>query len=139
MLRMYVMDKPGKWEDYLHLVEFSYNNNFQVSAGMSPFEILCGSKCNTPISWSIPVDILMLGPNLLKDMELTVKQVQQNLKAGQDRQKSYVDLKITPREFQVGDHLYIKINHKKSTLRLGKYNKFQPRYGKAFEIIAKVG
>ena len=37
---MYVMDKLGKWEDYLHLVEYSYNNNFQVSAGMSPFEIL---------------------------------------------------------------------------------------------------
>ena len=50
MLRMYVMDKPGKWEDYLHLVEFSYNNNFQVSASMSPIEILYGRKCNTPIS-----------------------------------------------------------------------------------------
>ena len=40
MLKMYVMDKLGKWEDYLHLVEFAYNNNFQVFAGMSPFEIL---------------------------------------------------------------------------------------------------
>ena len=47
MLRMYVMDKPGKWEDYLHLVEFDYNNNFQVSVGMSPFEKLYGCKCNT--------------------------------------------------------------------------------------------
>ena len=65
MLRMYVMDKPGKWEDYLHLVEFAYNNNFHVSAGMSPFEILYGSKCNNPISWSIYVDRLMLGPDLL--------------------------------------------------------------------------
>ena len=70
---MYVMDKPGKWEDYLHLVEFAYNNNFQVSAGMSPFKILYGCKCNTPISWSSPVDVLMIGPDLLKDMELTVK------------------------------------------------------------------
>ena len=42
MLGMYVMDKPCKWEDYLHLVEFSYKNNFQVSTGMSPFEILYG-------------------------------------------------------------------------------------------------
>ena len=50
MLRMYVMDKPGKWEDYLQLVEFAYNNNFQVSLGLSPFEILYGHKCNTPIS-----------------------------------------------------------------------------------------
>ena len=80
MLRMYVMDKLGKWEDYLHLVEFAYNNNFQVSTGMSPFEILYGCKCNAPISWSSQVDRLMLGPELLKDMELTVKHVQQNLK-----------------------------------------------------------
>ena len=99
MLRMYVMEKPGKWEDYLHLVEFAYNNNFQASAGMSPFEILYGCKCNTPISWRILVDRLMLGPNLLKDTELTVKQVHQNLKVAQDRKKSYADLKRTPREF----------------------------------------
>ena len=63
MLRMYVMDKPGKWEDHLRLVEFSYNNDFQVSTQMSPFEILYGSKCNTPIYWSSLVDRLMLGPD----------------------------------------------------------------------------
>ena len=73
MLRMYVMDKLGKWEEYQHLVEFAYNNNFQVSAGMIPFEILYGCKCNTPISWSSLVDRLMLGPALLKYMKLTVK------------------------------------------------------------------
>jgi hypothetical protein len=28
MLRMYVMDKPSKWKDYLHLVEFAYNNGY---------------------------------------------------------------------------------------------------------------
>ena len=75
------MDKPSKWEDYLHLVEFDYNNNFHVFAGMSPFEILYGRKCNTPISWRSPVDKLMLGHGILKYMELTIKHVQQNLKA----------------------------------------------------------
>ena len=50
MLRMYVMENPGKWEDYLHLVEFSYNNNFQVVAGMCPLELLYEHKSNTPIS-----------------------------------------------------------------------------------------
>jgi hypothetical protein len=40
MLRMYVMDKPSKWEDYLHLVEFAYNNGYQASLKMSPFEAL---------------------------------------------------------------------------------------------------
>ena len=66
MLRMYVMDQPSKWEDYLHLVEFSYNNHYQASAKLSPFEILYGRKCNTPISWSNPVYRVMLGPELLK-------------------------------------------------------------------------
>jgi hypothetical protein len=44
MLRMYVMEKPSKWEDYLHLVEFSYNNGYQASLKMSPFEALYGRK-----------------------------------------------------------------------------------------------
>ena len=69
MLRMYVMDKPGKWEDYLHLEEFAYNNGYRASTKMSHFEILYGHKCNMPISWSNPVDRLMLGTDLLEDME----------------------------------------------------------------------
>ena len=73
LLRIYVKEQPGKWEDYLHLVEFSYNNHYQASARYSPFEILYGRKCNTPISWSNPVDRLVLGPELLKEMELIVK------------------------------------------------------------------
>jgi hypothetical protein len=38
MLRMYVIDKQYKWEDYLHLVQFSYNNGYQASLKMGPFE-----------------------------------------------------------------------------------------------------
>ena len=50
---------------------------------------------------------LVLGPELLKEMEVLVKQVQGNLKIAQDRQKSQVDLKRTPKEFQVGEHVFI--------------------------------
>ena len=99
MLRMYVKEHPGKWEDYLHLVDFSYKNHYQASTRYSPFEILYGKKCNTPISWSNWVDRLVLGPELLKEMELIVKQVQGNLKVAQDRQKSQADLKRTQKEF----------------------------------------
>ena len=52
-----------------------------------------GRKCNTPISWSNPVDRLMLRPYLLKEMELTMKHVQSNPKLAQDKQKSHADLK----------------------------------------------
>ena len=80
MLRMYLMDKPGKWEAYLHLLEFFYNNNFHVPTGMSPFEFFYGHKCNSLISWRSTIDRLILGPELLKYMELAVKQVHRNLR-----------------------------------------------------------
>jgi hypothetical protein len=44
MLRMYVIDKPSKWEDYLHLIKFYYNNGYQASLKMSPFKALYGRK-----------------------------------------------------------------------------------------------
>jgi hypothetical protein len=69
MLRMYVMDKPSKWEDYLHLVEFAYNNGYQTSLKMSPFEELYGRKCNTPVIWDNLVDRAVVGLDLLREME----------------------------------------------------------------------
>ena len=65
MLRMYVIEKPTKWEDYLHLVEFPYKNGYQERAKMRPFEILYRSKCATPSSWDSPMDHFLVGPKML--------------------------------------------------------------------------
>ena len=119
MLRMYVRDYPKKWEDYLHLVEFAYNNHYQASAKLSPFEILYGRKCKTPITWNNPVDRLMLRPDLLKELELIVKQVQSNLNNAQNKQKSHADLKRTQKEFQVGVHVFVKVKPRKISFNLG--------------------
>ena len=62
MLRMYVMDKPTKWEDYLHLLEFAYNNGQQASLGMSSYEYLYGRRCRTPMNWDNLVNRIVLGP-----------------------------------------------------------------------------
>ena len=80
MLRMYVMDNPTKWEDYLHLVEFAYNNGQQASLGMSPYELLYGRRCRTPVTWDNPVNKVVLGPELLKKMEQEVVKIRQNQK-----------------------------------------------------------
>ena len=118
MSRMYVKEQPSKWEEYLHLVEFAYNNHCQASSKFSPFEIMYGRKCNTPISTSNHVDRLILGPELLKEMELTMKQVQGNLKVTRDRQKSQANIKRTQKEFQVGEHVFIKVKPKKEFLKI---------------------
>ena len=64
------------------------------------------------------MDRLVLGPELLKEMEEIVKQVQGNLKIAQDHQKSQADLKRTPKGFQVGENVFIKLRPKKSSLKL---------------------
>jgi hypothetical protein len=69
MLRMYMMVKPSKCEDYIHLVEFAYNNGYQASLKMSPFEALYGRQCNTLVSWDNPTDREVVGLELLKEME----------------------------------------------------------------------
>ena len=66
MIRMYVMEKPTKWDDYLHLVEFAYNNGQQASLGMIPYEALYGRKCRTLVTWDNPVDSIILGARFLK-------------------------------------------------------------------------
>ena len=85
------MNKPSKWEDYLHLVEFAYNNGQQASLGMSPYKALYGRRCRTPVTWDDPVNRIVLGSDVLKEMEQEVAKIRQSLKASQDRQKSYAD------------------------------------------------
>ena len=75
MLRMYIMNDPRKWEDYLHLAEFVYNNVSKDSTKMSRFEVLYGWKCRTIVTWDSPVDWLMLGPYLLMELEQLVTKV----------------------------------------------------------------
>ena len=85
MLCMYVRTKLNKWEDYLHLVEFAYNNGYQTLAKLSPFEILYSRKCTTAIKWDNPTEKIMVGPEIPQEMENMVNKVQQNLKEAQDR------------------------------------------------------
>ena len=75
------MDKPSKWEYYLHLVEFDYNKEQQASLGMSPYEALYGRRCRTPLTWDNPVKKVVVGPKLLKEMEKEVVKIRPNLKA----------------------------------------------------------
>eukprot|EP00253_Pinus_taeda_P008175 PITA_08175 len=113
MLRTYVMQQPTRWEEYLHLVEFAYNNGYHSSLKMSPFEVLYGRKCRTPSSWGGPEDKFLLGPEMLEEMEVMVKKVRANLKMAQDRQKNFADRKRTFKEYQVepeGEFLVEPVN-----------------------------
>jgi hypothetical protein len=138
ILRMYVMDKPSIWEDYLHLVEFAYNNGYHALLKMSPFEALYGRKCNTPMSWDNPADRTVVGPDLLKEMEDQMIKIKQNLKSSQDRQKIYADKNKTHREFKVGDQVFLKVKANMSSLKLGSCAKLAAIFCGPFEILERI-
>jgi hypothetical protein len=139
MLRMHVMHQLKKWEDYLPLVEFAYNNGYHESLKMIPFKALYGRQCKILISWSNPVDRITIRLDMLKEMEQQVIQIKKTLKISQDRQKSYADIKRTPREFKIGDHVYLRVRPRKSSLEMGTCAKMTPRYCGPFEILDREG
>lgn len=106
MLKMYVIDKLARWEDYLHLVEFTYNNGYQETIGMSPFEAQYSKKCRTLTTWDGAVKRVIVGQDMLKEMEQKMVKIRQNMKVAQDRQKNHVDLKRTHKEFKSRYHVY---------------------------------
>ena len=76
---------------------------------------------------------------MLKEIEQKVIYIKQNLKTTQNRQKSYAYMKRTPREFKVGDHVYLQVRPRKSSLRMGSCAMLAPQYRGPFEVLDRVG
>ena len=93
MLRACALDYGSSWDDNLPYAEFSYNNSYQASLKMAPFEALYGRRCMTPLMWDEVGDCQLLGTNVIKESEENVKLIQDRLKVAQSRQKSYADTK----------------------------------------------
>ena len=65
--------------------------------------------------------------------------IRQRLLKAQSRQKSYADVRRQPLEFEVGDHVFLKVMLKRGVVRLGKRGKLSPRFIRPFGILKKVG
>ncbi|GJS57744.1 putative reverse transcriptase domain-containing protein [Tanacetum coccineum] len=109
MLRACVIDFGKGWEKHLPLVEFSYNNSYHASIKATPFEALYGRKCRSPVCWAEVGD------------------------------RSYANIRRNPLEFQVGDHVMLKVSPRKGVIRFGKRGKLNPRYIGPFKILERIG
>ena len=70
---------------YLPLVEFAYNNSFQVTIGMTPYEALYGRKCRTPICWNEVGERKLSSEELIRVSTEKIQVVREKLKVAQDR------------------------------------------------------
>ena len=85
MLRASALDFKGSWDQHLPLIEFAYNNNFQASIQMAPYEALYGRKCRSPIGWFELGEEDLLGPNLVHQAIEKVKLIRDRLHTTQCR------------------------------------------------------
>ncbi|GKB83238.1 putative reverse transcriptase domain-containing protein [Tanacetum coccineum] len=126
MLRAYVIDFVKGWERHLPLEEFSYNNSYHASIKATPFEALYGQKCRSPVCWAEVGDVQLTGPKIIHETTEKIVPIRQHLQAARDRQRSYANVRQKPLEFQVGDHVMLKVSPRKGVIQFQKRGKLNP-------------
>jgi hypothetical protein len=106
---------------------------------MAPFKVLYGRRCCTPLNWIESGEKVIFGPDLVQEVESIVHQVQENLKAAKSHQETYANKRRRPLEFEVGNHVYLKVSPMKGMKRFGVKGKLAPRYIGPFPILEKYG
>jgi hypothetical protein len=71
---------------------------------------------------------------LVIEAEEKVSVIQENLRVAQSRQKSYFDKRRKPLQFEVGDHIYLRVSPIKGVQRFGLRGKLAPRYAGPYEV-----
>jgi hypothetical protein len=106
---------------------------------MSPFQVLYGRSCRTPLHWDQPGEKQVFGPDILLEAKENIKMVRENLKIAQSRQPSYADTRRRDLSFEVGDFVYLKVSPIRGVRRFGVKGKLAPRYVGPYQILVKRG
>ena len=128
MLRACILDFQGSWDTKLPLIEFTYNNSYQATIGMAPYEALYGRKRRSPVHWDEVGERSLLGPEMVQQTAKLVEKIRERMKIAQSRQKSFADKRRRDLEFVIGDHVFLKVAPLKGIMRFGKKGKLSPRY-----------
>ena len=105
----------------------------------TPYEALYGRPCRSLLCWIEVGESSITGPDLIRDTLEKVSLIRQRLLMAQSRQKSYVDVRRRPLEFEGGDHVFLKLMSKRGVIRFGKRGKLSSRFIGPFEILERVG
>jgi hypothetical protein len=79
MLRAYALQYGRSWDKSLPYAEFYYNNSYQESLKMAPFEMLYGRRCQTLLFWSETGEWKVFGPEIFQEAEKQVRMVRENM------------------------------------------------------------
>jgi hypothetical protein len=96
-------------------------------------------KCYTPLNWIETGEKVIFGPDLVEEAKAIVHRIQENLKAKKSCQETYANKRHRPLQFEVGDHVYLRVSPMKGVKRFGVKGKLAPRYIRSFPILEKCG
>jgi hypothetical protein len=139
MLRACALQYGRSWDKSLPYAEFSYNNSYQESLKMAPFEMLYGRRCRTTLFWSETREQKVFEPDILQEAEKQVHMVRENLRVAQSRQKSYADHRRRELIFEVGDFVYLKVSPMRGLRHFKVRGKLAPMFIGPFKILEKRG
>jgi hypothetical protein len=127
------------WEKSLSYAEFSYNNSYEESLKMTPFEMLYGWRCKTPIFWNETREQQVFGPDIIQDTEKQVRIVRENIKVAQSCQKSYANRRRRDLSFEVGDYVYLKMLPLRGLHQFKVRGNLAPRFIGPLKILEQKG
>jgi hypothetical protein len=139
MLRDCALEDKLGWDKRLPYTEFSYNNSYQDSLKISPFQALYGRNCRTPLHWDKHGERQVFGLDILHEAEENIRMVRENLNTAQSRQRSYADTRRRELSFEVGDYVYLKVSPIRGIKRFKVKGKLAPRYIGPYQIQARHG
>jgi hypothetical protein len=139
MLRAWALKNSGSWDKSFPYAEFAYNNSYQSSIKMAPFEALYGRKCRTPLLWNQARESQLFGPDSIRQAEKQVEIIRENLIAVQSRQKSYADPRRREVVLEVGDYAYLRVSPIHGLRRFNVRGKLSPRFIGPFKILERKG
>lgn len=135
MLRLYVSSQQVKWECYLHLVEFAFNNARNASMGVSPF-FLCGTQPRTLLNAVLPQHATVpAATDYLRARVEALKQARVSVQEAQNRQKQQADTHRREQVFAPGDQVMLATTY----LQLPGVRKLTDRWIGPFEVIKVIG
>lgn len=139
-LRCYAGAKPGRWSQWLALVEWWYNTNYHSATKFSLFEALYGyapPRFLSYISGTIANDSL---DQHLRTWEHILTILKENLKLTQSRMKQYADIHKTERKFEEGNCVYLWLQPYRQKSLAGRRNlKLSPQFYGPFQVNCQIG
>ena len=94
------------------LIEFSCNNSYHASIGMTPYDAFYGRKYRSLLCWCEVGEKTLIGPYIVQETTYKIMLIRERMCTAHSRKKSYAGKRRKPLEFQGGEHVLLRVTPK---------------------------